>query len=89
MSQKTTGNSNTPFYSLDAGSSQSVITPCLGNLFDKLAQVSRVIRDLLVLVVHDVGTDIVEEPRVVGDDHAGNVRLVDKVLFQPSDGGNI
>jgi hypothetical protein len=39
--------------------------------------------------VHDIGTDVVKETRVVGNDHASDLRLVDEVVFEPSDGGDI
>ena len=42
---------------------------------DERGEVSLVVDELLLLVVDDVGADGVEESRVVGHDHGGDLRL--------------
>lgn len=37
-------------------------------------------------MTYDIGTDIVEEARVVRDNHTGHVGQVAQVLLEPSDG---
>ena len=43
--------------------------------------------NLLLLVVDDIGGDIVEETRVVTNDQAGDIVVRNKILLQPLDGG--
>ena len=43
--------------------------------------------NLLLLVVDDIGGDILEETRVVTDDQASDIVVRNKILLQPLDGG--
>jgi hypothetical protein len=60
---------------LDDRVGEGVVGLSGGPLLDKLGEVALVVVELLLLVVDDVGADGVEESRVVGDDHAGDVAL--------------
>lgn len=75
-----------PRHSLDRGRGEGVVRLGGRDSLDKLAQVSLVVDQLLLLVVDNVGTDIVQESRVVRDDHARHLAQATEILFEPSDG---
>ncbi|GKT42818.1 uncharacterized protein ColSpa_03000 [Colletotrichum spaethianum] len=75
---------------LDLGGRERVVALGLGAELDEVGQVALVARQLLVgLVVVDVGGDVVEETRVVGNDQAGNLGVGLEVGLEPGNVGNI
>ncbi|GJC84785.1 hypothetical protein ColLi_07624 [Colletotrichum liriopes] len=75
---------------LDLGSRERVVALGLGAELDKVGQVAFVARQLLVgLVVVDVGSDVVEEARVVRNDQTGNLGVGLEVGLEPGNVGNV
>lgn len=70
---------------LDRSSGKSVVGLGRRDLFDKLGEVTGVIHELLAFIVDNVGTNVVEETRVVRDDHTGDVVQAADVFLKPSD----
>lgn len=71
---------------LDRSSGKSVVGLGRRDFFDKLGEVTGVVHKFLALVVDNVGTDVVEETRVVRDDHTGDVVQAADVFLKPSNG---
>jgi len=73
----------------DGRGRQLVVGLALGVLLNELGQVTLVLLELAGLVVDNTRADSVEESRVVGNDHGGDVGQGVKVVLQPGDVGNI
>jgi len=73
----------------DGRSRQLVVRTTSGVLLDELGQVTLVLLELAGLVVDNTSADGVEETRVVGNDHGGDVGERVEVVLQPGDVGNI
>lgn len=68
---------------LDDRGREGVVRLCGGMLLDKLCEVAAVVDEALLLVVDDVGADVVEETAVVRHDQDGGLGLSFQVAFEP------
>mmetsp|Transcript_12146 Transcript_12146/g.21868 ORF Transcript_12146/g.21868 Transcript_12146/m.21868 type:complete len:547 (-) Transcript_12146:594-2234(-) len=74
---------------LERGGIELVVRLGLGALLDKLRQVALILLQLPGLIVENVGADVVQEARVVGDDHAGTAGEGGEVVLEPLHVGGV
>jgi hypothetical protein len=57
--------------------------------FDEFRQVSWVVDELLGFIVNNVGSDVIEESRVVGHNETSHILLCFEPIFKPSNRASV